>query len=43
MILINGNLNSEYDDSTFNQVLSCRNGNLNVIDVAKGEYLTVSY
>ena len=36
LIINNGNLSFEYDDSTFNQVLSCRNGNLNIIDVAKG-------
>lgn len=42
-IMNDGVLNSEYDDSTFNEALSCRNGNLNIIAVSKGDTLIVSY
>jgi hypothetical protein len=43
LIFSNGYLNSNYDDATFNEGLSCRNGNLNIIDVSRGETLTVAY
>lgn len=32
-IYSNGKLSDDYNDATFNEVLSCRNGNLNIIDL----------
>lgn len=38
-----GVLNSDYDDTTFDEALSCRNGNLVVIDSSRGDKAVVAY
>jgi hypothetical protein len=42
-VLINGSLNGYYDDTTYNQVLNCKNGQLIIINNTNGNTLEFSY
>lgn len=43
MIYTEGVLNNDYNDVTFNEALSCRNGNLVIIDSSRGNKAIIAY
>ena len=43
IVMSQGELSEYFDDETFNHVLTCRNGGLQIIDSTKSSYMSLSY